>query len=483
MNNYMKIIISALKQWVNENLAAFDAKILNKVDAVDGKGLSTEDFTTEHKNKLDSITIPLSDSFIPDNIARIDDVNEVKELIGNIEIPEVNYPVTSVNGMTGDVVIEAESGVSSWNDLEDRPFYEETNPVTITWDGNIEGRETVYATGLNASGTFVHVSDITPSVSEMYGATIAAIELSENASGSITIAEDEVDCLIYEHTNAFYEVATLIRFDLSDGNHLSEAINLAVVKVDGANYDGIVFPKAGVYFLKTKDAYITSLSLLKYTEIHKIDEKFIPDSIARMDDLTWGNLGNKPFGEEDVVIEWDGNTDGRESATGTYTWYHVSDNVPTVDELTGGILEAYLRSNSSTTSVGITNRALNASGECIFVDSYIIIAKVDNAVTAESAPYPEVLPKAGIYFMDVPENLYISKLSYNATKTLDEKFIPNTIARAEHTHEDYALKTDILSPKSEFILNSSTEGSTKQFKLTIDDTGTLTIAEIVEEVE
>lgn len=106
MNNYMKIIISALKQWVNENLAAFDAKILNKVDAVDGKGLSTEDFTTEHKNKLDSITIPLSDSFIPDNIARIDDVNEVKELIGNIEIPEVNYPVTSVNGMTGDVVIE-----------------------------------------------------------------------------------------------------------------------------------------------------------------------------------------------------------------------------------------------------------------------------------------------------------------------------------------------------------------------------------------
>ena len=29
---------------------------------------------------------------------------------------------------------------------------------------------------------------------------------------------------------------------------------------------------------------------------------------------------------------------------------------------------------------------------------------------------------------------------------LDEKFIPDTISRTDHTHEDYALKTDILSP-------------------------------------
>jgi hypothetical protein len=51
---------------------------------------------------------------------------------GNIEIaipemPEINYPVTSVNGMTGDVMIEVGSGsgsggASSWNDLTDKPF-------------------------------------------------------------------------------------------------------------------------------------------------------------------------------------------------------------------------------------------------------------------------------------------------------------------------------------------------------------------------
>lgn len=40
----------------------------------------------------------------------------------------------------------------------------------------------------------------------------------------------------------------------------------------------------------------------------------------------------------------------------------------------------------------------------------------------------------------------------------------------------------ISNQKTEFILNSSTEGSTKKFKLTIDDAGDLTITEITEEV-
>ena len=52
--------------------------------------------------------------------------------------------------------------------------------------------------------------------------------------------------------------------------------------------------------------------------------------------------------------------------------------------------------------------------------------------------------------------------------TLDEKFIPDTIARV----------ADIEAQKKELIIASSTEGSTKQFKITIDDTGTLTVTEV-----
>ena len=95
--------------------------------------------------------------FNANNIGKVRTVNGIEpDANGNIdieipeiEIPEINYPVTSVNGMTGDVVIaipeqkeitvngvypdengnieieigEGGSGVVSWNDLTDKPFY------------------------------------------------------------------------------------------------------------------------------------------------------------------------------------------------------------------------------------------------------------------------------------------------------------------------------------------------------------------------
>ena len=57
MNNYMKIIINALKQWTEEKFAIVNSALDKKVDAVAGKGLSTEDYTTEEKNKLKSLTV------------------------------------------------------------------------------------------------------------------------------------------------------------------------------------------------------------------------------------------------------------------------------------------------------------------------------------------------------------------------------------------------------------------------------------------
>jgi hypothetical protein len=74
MNNYMKVIIEAIKQWVNRQLIVLDEKINNKVDSVDGKVLSTNDYTNEEKEKLAGI--------------------------------EAGATRTTVNGQTGDVVIE-----------------------------------------------------------------------------------------------------------------------------------------------------------------------------------------------------------------------------------------------------------------------------------------------------------------------------------------------------------------------------------------
>ena len=49
---------------------------------------------------------------------------------------------------------------------------------------------------------------------------------------------------------------------------------------------------------------------------------------------------------------------------------------------------------------------------------------------------------------------------------------------AKYLPDGFGKGSDVSAPKTEFTLASSTEGSTKQFKITIDDTGTLTITEV-----
>lgn len=43
-----------IKIWVSNNVSVLNTKIENKIDKVEGKGLSTNDFTNDYKNKLDN---------------------------------------------------------------------------------------------------------------------------------------------------------------------------------------------------------------------------------------------------------------------------------------------------------------------------------------------------------------------------------------------------------------------------------------------
>ena len=74
------------------------------------------------------------------------------------------------------------------------------------------------------------------------------------------------------------------------------------------------------------------------------------------------------------------------------------------------------------------------------------------------------------------------------TDTIDSKLAPDTLYIVDNGSmfiTDFrGTRIDIGSTFKQIIMNSSTEGSTKQFKLTIDDNGILTVSEIVvEEVE
>ena len=64
--------------------------------------------------------------------------------------------------------------------------------------------------------------------------------------------------------------------------------------------------------------------------------------------------------------------------------------------------------------------------------------------------------------------------SGNYNDLTNKPTIPSVEGLASETYVDDKIAT------MEFILNSSTEGSTKKFKITVDDTGTLTAVEVVE---
>lgn len=190
---------------------------------------------------------------------------------GNIEIavpgmPEINYPVTSVNGMTGDVVIEVGSGQnavqSSWaqNDptqpdyVKNRTHWEEGKQTIIVWDGVTEGKA-------EWDGCY-KVSDAIPSISEMVGGKIIFPEEGE-PDHEIEFTRDDID-------------------DATDdigGYFVGDFVAVCLSVVDG------FFPETGVYITGGWLPRGTTIVYCNHT-IHQLDEKFIPDSIARKDDVS-----------------------------------------------------------------------------------------------------------------------------------------------------------------------------------------------------
>lgn len=67
-----------------------------------------------------------------------------------------------------------------------------------------------------------------------------------------------------------------------------------------------------------------------------------------------------------------------------------------------------------------------------------------------------------------------SNFSGNYNDLTNKPTIPSIVGLATEEYVDNAVAN------KEFILNSATEGSTKKFRVTVDDTGTLTAVEVVE---
>lgn len=240
---------------------------------------------------------PADSVFGTENVKTVNGVGP--DVNGNIEvtipeIPEISYPVTSVNGMTGDVVIETPEveipeipeqvqADLSQNDptqpdyVKNRTHYEENNQTVIEWDGNTEGRDS-FELG-DTGATFYKVSDLVPQEDTVVGGTLAFSSGESMPVGADAIVAGEGGYMVFEPA--------------------------IVMKRTNATIAGVSIeaPSTGIYFVSYGASEYTSSLTYGSTVVHPLDEKFIPESIARIADIPTVPVTSVNGMTGDVVIE------------------------------------------------------------------------------------------------------------------------------------------------------------------------------------
>ena len=189
--------------------------------------------------------------------------------------------LTKTEGFSGD-----------YNDLTNRPCYEEYELITHTFDGNTDGKITV--AGQGALESYVKISD-----------DVDSIQYDLIEASKVKYVTTHSDGEIVE-TQANY-VELLEEFDGEVGA-ISIDTAIYIILKDGFEtemlFEPVTFPEKGIYVAVKNGytSYYTSSISLPISTVKQLDEKFIPDTIARADELlelgtTWltayrGDLGD-----------------------------------------------------------------------------------------------------------------------------------------------------------------------------------------------
>lgn len=152
----------------------------------------------------------------------------------------------------------------------------------IIWDGNTDGLTEV-ATEFEEDGTlirlaFYKVSDETPSISEMVGRQWSLSGADGESSEIVT----EGSCSVFADDGSY-----MVGGDVFVIVCLSNDTTLPLAEMMGVAED-ITFPEAGIWFAKASvggAVMMQAISLRSPDTLVPIDEKFIPDTIARKSDL------------------------------------------------------------------------------------------------------------------------------------------------------------------------------------------------------
>lgn len=343
----------------------------------------------------------------------------------------MEYTDEAINALTGITLCSGgklPTGVQSdWNQnydtkpdyVKNRPFYS-SDPV-----------ETVLIEDIN-------VSFSNPHASIYYGAIPTTIELI--AGNTYKVSWD----------GATYEcVCELIMGNPAIGNP----------SISGAGADTgepfLILPLADnqgteVYTLDTSTSHTISISGFVAAEVVKIPDKYISDTFRDVvmagDPLLWTD------------DEWD-------------NYYYLF--------LSGKLLQI-------TTDFGTTKRgyvlsmsvSVNRHGYISFIDDIGNLYKLNYNSAADELYWAPLLNASGYIYLR-----YLQNASSPSSETLEYAALGTDgtvlVFKTQNANENFILRNVVLEGDKELILSSSTANSTKKFRITVDDSGTITATEVI----
>lgn len=294
---------------------------------------------------------------------------------------------------------------------------------------------------------------------------------------TITIANGEN--LLSSSFSYSFEVGQtyVITFDGVDTEYTAyEAHGLVFIGDNFSSVDGgsgyFVIANNGLIVLNTMDSSLEgshTIAIKIYTqEIVKVDEKYLPESAFTY--AEWSKISNKivDYKQQSLSLSVSGERIMM-TAGNSYSKNKINDNLKFENgkayEINGSItLHNPVGNNASV--LNINGHYTCSDGKIVFGSCYDVYYKKDIRVSLYSS---DSVKHQGMLCISSPINVSNTSFTFdiNITVTEEAKQLP-----------DICISENIQRVGDGITLPSSTEGSTKKFKITVDDNGALTATEV-----
>lgn len=296
--------------------------------------------------------------------------------------------------------------------IKNRPGgYEEG--FEITWDGDTTGRVSATAEGMPY--VWYKVSDKILTPDQIIGSTMTAVQ--NDVSRQNVVTGDDIE---------EQEFGYMIQLDI-----------IIAAKTGNFNEDGsnIHIPEPGVYFLNVSTGGMSaSISSLSKIITHPFDERYIPNTIARKDEVYTN-------GNRTMSITWNGNKDGKDTFVyNAEHYYKISDTVPEFKRI------QFVSTSRSNDSMKFTK--LYEGENCYEAGLSIVVTKAGacKLATDEGGAMKQfTAPSTGIYFWTNDTGAYQT-----------------------------GLEASLFIEQDGIIVYSAS----KKWKITVDDNGAISATEI-----